>query len=210
MSLDGTPDHWQSMAIFCITTGFFLPEKSMFCSKINSFSLCSYSSEHHGYILSSEQGKLHPQHSATAKEGGSSSRSCMLGTKRASTRAHRRQCYNSILSSCSQRNGSYAFQWWILPLSCQTAWKQLSLHQYFSGYCLWSKQGILEEVLELTGLWHLHWQTPCPSFFRLVYIHSLGIPYIKCNMVNRPEVTHRRTVEKISCRYETQPLSIWF
>ena len=41
---------------------------------------------------------------------------------------------------------------------------------------------------------------PCPSSFPLhnVYIQSLGILYIKCNMVNEPEVTHKKPVEKLS------------
>lgn len=38
MSLCGTDRAW---SFFCTTTGFFLPEKSMFCSKTETISLCA-------------------------------------------------------------------------------------------------------------------------------------------------------------------------
>lgn len=43
-----------------------------------------------------------------------------------------------------------------------------------------------------------------------VYIQSLGLLYINFNVTNELGVTHRKPVEKISCRHETQPCSIWF
>lgn len=48
------------------------------------------------------------------------------------------------------------------------------------------------------------------SPLKCVYIQSLGLLYINFNMTNKLGVTHRKPVEKISCRHETQPCSIWF
>lgn len=210
MSLHGIPDHWKStVGLWDVLYYYriFPPEIPIFYSKAESSFLCSYSSKHHGHILSVGRGSSRP--------------STQLLLRRVAVAAAA-ACWAPGARAQRYTEGS------IKTASCPQMVKEVVLVHFNSKFCHFpAKQleknsvGTNTSVVAVCDQNKGSWSSqgfdigadgrPCPSSFPLnnVYIESLGILYIKCNVVNEPEVTHRKPVEKISCRYETQPCSIW-